>query len=111
MLNEVGRKNDPEQLRRSCVEKYEKIEIAKHIEAILGCLLQENWSTPVLIHMQINANNQIYGQCEGDSDHPTYLGSVDEIVTILLSVARKAGLGQYEIRYLLEKMSEIPRES
>lgn len=37
---------DPEQIRQDCARKLRAVEVSEHFQAILGCLLGEDWTTP-----------------------------------------------------------------
>lgn len=42
-----------DQIRSDCARKFRAVEVSDHFQAILGCLLGENWMTPRLVEMVI----------------------------------------------------------
>jgi hypothetical protein len=44
---------EPYQLREDCALKLRQVQISDHFRAILGCLLEEDWTTPRLVEMVI----------------------------------------------------------
>ncbi len=44
---------DPDQIRQDCARKLRAVEVSDHFQAILGCLLGEDWTTPRLAEMVI----------------------------------------------------------
>src|SRR4051812_40317118 len=43
----------------------EGVQTSEQFQAILGCLLGENWSTPRLVEMVITPDGHVLGRCEG----------------------------------------------
>ena len=43
---------DPEQIRQNAARKLRPVQISEHFQAILGCLLGEDWTTPRLLEMR-----------------------------------------------------------
>ena len=39
---------EPEQIRQDCARKLRAVQVSDHFQAILGCLLGEDWTTPRL---------------------------------------------------------------
>ena len=44
---------EPEEIRSACSRKLAEIEVSDHFRAILGCLLNEDWTTPRLVEMVV----------------------------------------------------------
>jgi len=44
---------DPGQIRQDCARKLRAVQVSDHFQAILGCLLGEDWTTPRLVEMGI----------------------------------------------------------
>jgi hypothetical protein len=44
---------EPDQIRKDCARKLQGVEVSDHFQAILGCLLGEDWTTPRLVEMTI----------------------------------------------------------
>jgi hypothetical protein len=48
---------EPDQIRRDCAKKLQAVQVSDH-QAILGCVLGENWTTPRLVEMVITPDGQ-----------------------------------------------------
>jgi hypothetical protein len=57
---------EPGQIRQDCARKLIAVKVSDHFQAILGCLLAEDWTTPRLIEMVITPDGHILGRCDGD---------------------------------------------
>ena len=44
---------EPDEIRQACVRKLRLVKISDHFQAILGCMLGEDWTTPRLLEMVI----------------------------------------------------------
>ena len=44
---------EPDQIRRDAARKLRSVQVSEHFQAILGCLLGEDWTTPRLVEMMI----------------------------------------------------------
>jgi len=42
---------EPDQIRQDCARKLRAVQVSTHFQAILGCLLGEDWTTPRLVEM------------------------------------------------------------
>ena len=42
---------EPDQIRQDCARKLRAVQVSEHFQAILGCLLNEDWTTPRLVEM------------------------------------------------------------
>jgi len=50
---------EPDEIRQSCARKPRPVQVSPHFQAILGCLLGEDWTTPRLIEMQITPDGHM----------------------------------------------------
>ena len=66
---------EPDQIRQDCVRKVRAVKVSDHFQAILGCLLGEDWTTPRLIEMVITPDDHILGRCDGDPSFKAF-GSI-----------------------------------
>ena len=98
---------EPNQIRQDCSRKLREVQISEHFQAILGCLLEENWTTPRLIEMVINPNGQLLGRCDGDATHRVFLGSSKDLIQNIHGVAPVAELDGDEVGYLVGRVAEI----
>jgi hypothetical protein len=44
---------EPEDIRRGCAQKLRAVQVSDQFQAMLGCLLGEDWTTPRLVEMVI----------------------------------------------------------
>ena len=42
---------EPDQIRQDAARKLRTVQVSEHFQAIVGCLLNEKWTTPRLIEM------------------------------------------------------------
>ena len=98
---------EPEDLRRGCAEKLRSVEVSEHFQAILGCLLGEDWTTPRLVEMQITPDGHLLGRCEGQVGFSAFLGASEDLIRNIHGVSPVAELDGDEIGYLVAKVAEI----
>ena len=100
----------PEDLRESCATKLRDVQVSEHFQAILGCLLSEDWTTPRLAEVVITPDGQLLGRCDGDATFKVFLGTERDLIGNIHGVARVAGLDGDESGYLVGKVAEIKRQ-
>ncbi len=98
---------EPEEIRQSCARKLKAIQVSDHFQAILGCLLGEDWTTPRLIEMVITPDGHLLGRCDGESSFKAFLGASEDLLKNIHGIAQVAGLDGDEVGYLLGKVAEI----
>src|SRR3954469_12853963 len=98
---------EPEDLRRGCAEKLRSVEVSPHFEAILGCLLGEDWTTPRLVEMQITPDGHVLGRGDGEASFRAFLGASEDLIRNIHGVAPVAGLDGDEVGFLVAKVAEI----
>lgn len=101
---------EPDQIRRDCASKLRTVEISSHFQAILGCLLDENWTMPQLVEMVITPDGHLLGRCEGEASFRAFLGAAEDLVRNIQGVAPAAELDGDEIGYLVAKVAETKRQ-
>lgn len=102
---------EPEQIRRDCARKLRVVEVSDHFQAILGCLLGENWTTPRLVEMVITPDGHLLGRCEGEATCRAFLGGSADLLRNVHGVAEVAELDGDEIGYLVGRVAEIKRQA
>jgi hypothetical protein len=60
LLEEFSMTNDhplrePNQIRQDCARKLSVVQVSDHFQAILGCLLGEDWTSPRLVEMVVTS--------------------------------------------------------
>jgi len=101
---------EPDQIRQGLRQKTSAVQFSPHFQAILGCLLGEDWTTPRLIEMKITIDGQILGRSDGQPGLSTFLGRPKDLLRNVHGVAKVADLDGDELGYLLGKVAEIKRQ-
>ncbi len=96
---------EPDEIRQNAARKLRSVQISDHFQAILGCLLGEDWTTPRLIEMAITPDGHLLGRCEGDSSFQAFLGASEDLVRNIHGVAPVAELDGDEVGYLVAKVA------
>jgi hypothetical protein len=101
---------EPDQIRRSCAKKLRAVQVSDHFQAILGCLLGEDWTTPRLVEMVITPDGHLLGRCDGEAAFNAFLGASEDLIKNIHGVAPIAKLDGDEVGYLVGKVAEIKRQ-
>ena len=83
---------EPDQIRQDAARKLRTVDVSDHFQAILGCLLGEDWTTPRLIEMVITLDGHLIGRCDGDSSLKALLGTSTGLRRWPNSMATKWGI-------------------
>jgi hypothetical protein len=101
---------EPDQIRQDAARKLQAVQVSEHFQAILGCLLSEDWTMPRLVEMIITPDGHVLGRCEGESSFKGFLGASSDLLKNIHGVAPVAELDGDEIGYLVGKVAEIKRQ-
>jgi hypothetical protein len=101
---------EPDQIRQDCARKLRLVQVSNHFQAILGCLLGEDWTTPRLVEMVITPDGHMLGRCDGDVAFKAYIGASEDLIKNIHGVAPVAELDGDEIGYLVGKVAGIKRQ-
>ena len=101
---------EPDQIRQDCSRKLREVQVSEHFQAILGCLLGEDWTTPRLIEFVITPDGHLLGRCEGKAAFKAYLGASEDLVKNIHGVAPVAELDGDEVGYLVANVAELERQ-
>lgn len=101
---------EPDKIRQDCARKLRAVQVSDHFQAILGCLLCEDWSTPRLVEMVITPDGLILGRCDGELSFKAFLGASEDLIKNIHGVAPVAELDGDEIGFLVAKVAEIKRQ-
>jgi hypothetical protein len=101
---------EPDQIRRDCARKLRVVQVSEHFQAILGCLLGEDWTTPRLAEMVITPDGHLLGRCDGEAAFKAFLGASADLLKNIHGAAEVAELDGDEIGYLVGKVAEIKRQ-
>jgi len=72
---------EPDQIREDCARKLRAVLISDHFQAIQGCLLGEDWTTPRLAEMVITPDGNLLGRCNGEASFKAFRGPTSEAVS------------------------------
>ena len=101
---------DPEQIRQDCARKLRAVQVSEHFQAILGCLVGEDWTTPRLVEMVITPDGHLLGRCQGEPSFKVFLGAADDLIKNIHGVAPVAELDGDEVGFLVGKVAELKRQ-
>lgn len=101
---------EPDQIRKDAARKLRAVQVSDHFQAILGCLLGEEWTAPRLVEMAITSDGHVLGRCEGEASFKAFLGASADLLRNIHGVAPVAGLDGDEIGYLIGKVAEVKRQ-
>ena len=101
---------EPDQIRQDCARKMRAVQVSEHFQAILGGLLEEDWTTPRLVEMVITPDGHLLGRCEGEASFKAFLGASEDLIKNIHGVAPVAELDGDEVGYLVGKVAEIKRQ-
>ena len=101
---------EPDQIRQDAARKLRTVQVSEHFQAIIGCLLDEDWTTPRIVEMVITPDGHVLGRCEGDASFRAFLGASEDLLRNIHGVAPVAELDGDEIGYLVAKIAEIKRQ-
>lgn len=101
---------ESDQIRQDCARKLRAVQVSEHFQAILGCLLGEDWTTPRPLEMMIARDGHMVGRCEGQPGFSTILGASEDLIRNIHGVAKVAELDGDEVGYLLAKVAEVKRQ-
>jgi hypothetical protein len=101
---------EPHQIRQDCAKKLRHVQVSDHFQAILGCMLGEDWTTPMLVEMVITPDGKLLGRCDGGVSFEAFLGASEDLLRNIHGVAKVAELDGDEVGFLLAKVAEIKRQ-
>lgn len=101
---------EPDQIRQGAARKLRTVQVSEHFQAILGCMLGEDWTTPRLVEMTITPDGHVLGRCDGQPSFSAFLGASQDLLKNVHGVAKIAELDGDELGYLVAKVAEIKRQ-
>lgn len=102
---------EPNEIRSVCTRKLAEVEVSDHFRAILGCLLEEGWTTPRLAEMVVTPDGHLLGRCDGEAAFKAFLGASADLIRNIHGLAAVAELDGDEVGYLVAKVAEIKRHA
>jgi hypothetical protein len=101
---------EPDKIRQDCSRKLRVVQVSDHFQAILGCLLGEDWTTPRLIEMVVMPDGHMLGRLGGEAAFKVFLGASKDLIKNIHGVAPVAELDGDEIGYVVGRVAEIKRQ-
>ncbi len=101
---------EPEQIRQDCARKLRGVETSAHFDAILGCLLGEDWTTPRILELRLTPDHHLLARVEGEVTFKHHLGAEDDLIRNIHGIAKVAELDGDELGYLLAAVAKIKRQ-
>jgi hypothetical protein len=101
---------EPGEIRSDCARKLRAVQVSPHFQAILGCLMGEDWTTPRLVEMVITPDGPLLGRYDGEASFKAVLGATEDLIKNIHGVAPVAELDGDEIGFLVAKIAEMKRQ-
>jgi hypothetical protein len=96
-----------EHIRRDCARKMKSIEKSGTFTAILGFLLDEDWTTPNIEELRVVRDAHLMARTSGQADFKAFRGAKAGLIRNIHQAAAAAGLDGDELSYLLERVAGI----
>lgn len=98
-----------DQIRQSCADKVGSVETGDTFRAILGCLLQQDWSTPRIEELRLSHDRCLLGRLEGGATFKAFLGAEADLIRNVHGIAEVAELDGDEVGLLLGEIARLKR--
>ena len=97
---------EPDQIRQDTARKLRSVTISDRFQAILGCLLNEDWTTPRLVEMQITPDGHLLGRCVEQPSFSAFLGASADLLEDIHGITlHRAGGGKTSGLYAFRKLA------
>jgi hypothetical protein len=100
---------EPAQIRADCIRKLKPVETGVMFTAVLGALLDEDWTTPKIEELFITWDRFVLARQTGEVTHKLVIGAEAELIQNIHGIAEVAGLDGDELGYLLGKVAQASR--
>jgi hypothetical protein len=100
---------EPDQIRRDCSRKLASVETGAILNAILGCLLNEDWSTPRIEELRLTPDRCLLARVAGEVTFKAFLGAEADLIRNIHGIAKVAELDGDEIGFLLGEIAKLKR--
>jgi len=98
---------EPEQIRQDCARKLRVIEISPQFGAIIGCLLDEDWTTPRILQLCVTSDRCLLARTEENAGFDLFIGAEADLIRNIHGIAKVAELDGDELGYLLGKIAQL----
>lgn len=96
-----------EHIRHDCARKLRPIRKSGTFTAILGSLLDEDWTTPNIEGLRITRDHLLVGRTSGQAIFKAFRCAEAGLIRNIHGIAAVAGLDGDELSYLLGKVEKI----
>jgi hypothetical protein len=100
---------DAGEIQESCARKIAQVQISDQFRAILGCLLEQNWTEPRLVQMVLSPDGHLLGRAEGQATEQVYLGTQEDLTRNIHGLAAVAELDGDEVGFLVGAVAALKR--
>ena len=97
----------PEYLRRGCAQKLGSIKTSNVFRAILGSLLEEDWTTPNIVELRFTQEQRLLGRSAGAPTFKAFRCAKEGLIGNIRRIAAVAELDADELSYLLGRVAKI----
>jgi hypothetical protein len=97
----------PPQIRHDCARKLRPIKKSGTFTAILGSLLDEDWTSPNIEDLRITRDHLLVGRTSGKATFKAFRCAEAGLIHNIHEIAVVAGLDSQEIGYLLGEVEKI----
>ena len=97
----------PEHIRHDCARKLRPIKKSSTFTAILGALLDEDWTIPNVEDLRITRDHHLLGRTSGQATFKAFRCAEAGLIRNIHEIAAVAGLDGDELSYLLGKVEKI----
>ena len=105
-MHETGIR-EPGEIRQSCASKLSRVKTSGMFAAVLGCLLNEDWTAPRIVQLAIHADRCLLARADGDVGFDKFIGAEADLIRNIHGIAKAAGLDGDELGYLLGKIANL----
>jgi hypothetical protein len=103
----INSRRMPQHIRHDCARKLRPIEKSGTFTAILGYLLDEDWTTPIISELRITRDHHLLGRSYEDTDFKAFRCAEAGLIHNIHEIAAVAGLDSDEVGYLLGEVEKI----
>jgi hypothetical protein len=97
----------PQQIRNDCARKLRSIKKTGTFTAILGSLLDEDWTMPNVEDLRITRDHQLVARTSGQTKFKAFRCAEAGLIRDIHDIAAVAGLDGDELGYLLGRVEKI----
>ena len=99
-----------DQIRGDCARKLEPVEISPMFRAILGCLLNQDWTTPRIEELRLTLDRCLLARVAGEASFKsTFLAAEADLIRNIHGIADVAELDGDEVGFLLGEVARLKR--